>query len=66
MCMNFIKIMNVSMCKEPIKWGIGEGRLPLTSDPENPNKFFAEYEDKTTEDEISKTPKSSSKSTSRI
>lgn len=25
-------------------WGIGEGRLPLTSDPENPIKMFAEYE----------------------
>lgn len=29
-------------------WGIGKGRPPLTSDPENPIKIFAEYE---TEDE---------------
>lgn len=25
-------------------WGIGEGRLPFTDDPENPIKAFAEYE----------------------
>lgn len=25
-------------------WGLGEGRPPLTSDPENPIKMFAEYE----------------------
>lgn len=25
-------------------WGIGEGRPPLTTDPENPIKVFAEYE----------------------
>lgn len=25
-------------------WGLGEGRPPLTSDPENPIKPFAEYE----------------------
>lgn len=25
-------------------WGIGEGNLPLTDDPENPIKPFAEYE----------------------
>lgn len=25
-------------------WGIGEGRPPLTDDPENPIKPFAEYE----------------------
>lgn len=36
-------------CQPAIKsWGIGEGRPPLTSDPENPIKMFAEYE---TEDE---------------
>lgn len=26
-------------------WGIGEGVPPLTTDPENPIKPFAEYED---------------------
>lgn len=25
-------------------WGIGEGRPPLTDDPENPIKVFAEYQ----------------------
>lgn len=25
------------------KWGIGEGRVPFTSDPENPRKPFAHY-----------------------
>lgn len=25
-------------------WGLGEGRPPLTSDPENPIKMFADYE----------------------
>lgn len=25
-------------------WGLGEGRPPLTDDPENPIKPFAEYE----------------------
>lgn len=25
-------------------WGIGEGKKPLTDDPENPFKPFAEYE----------------------
>lgn len=32
-------------CQPVIKsWGIGEGRPPLTTDPENPIKVFAEYE----------------------
>lgn len=33
-------------CEQPIikSWGIGEGRPPLTTDPENPIKVFAEYE----------------------
>lgn len=31
-------------------WGIGEGNLPFTDDPENPFKPFAEYEE---EDEVS-------------
>lgn len=32
-------------CQPIIKtWGIGEGRPPLTDDPENPIKIFAEYE----------------------
>lgn len=32
-------------CQPVMKsWGIGEGRPPLTSDPENPIKMFAEYE----------------------
>lgn len=34
-------------------WGIGEGRTPLTEDPENPVKPFAEYEKEN--DEIPKT-----------
>ena len=25
-------------------WGIGEGKEPFTSDPENPIKVFADYE----------------------
>lgn len=25
-------------------WGLGEGRPPLTTDPENPIKMFADYE----------------------
>lgn len=32
-------------------WGIGEGIPPLTSDPENPIKPFAEYE---TDDDFDK------------
>ena len=31
-------------------WGIGEGVPPLTSDPENPIKVFAEYETDEEED----------------
>ena len=31
-------------------WGIGEGVPPLTSDPENPIKIFAEYETDEEED----------------
>ena len=33
-------------CGQPVmkSWGIGEGIPPLTSDPENPIKMFAEYE----------------------
>lgn len=26
-------------------WGIGEGQLPITDDPENPIKPFSEVED---------------------
>lgn len=41
---------NLKKCSEtglPImkKWGIGEGVPPLTSDPENPIKPFASYEE---------------------
>lgn len=25
-------------------WGLGEGKQPLTDDPENPIKMFADYE----------------------
>lgn len=32
-------------------WGIGEGRPPLTSDPENPIKPFASYEADDKEDD---------------
>lgn len=31
-------------------WGIGEGRPPLTTDPENPIKMFADYEVDTEKD----------------
>lgn len=32
-------------CQPVMKsWGLGEGRPPLTDDPENPIKPFAEYE----------------------
>lgn len=39
-------------CGQPImkSWGIGDGRPPLTSDPENPIKMFAEYEVDTEKD----------------
>jgi len=30
-------------CPELQSWGIGEGRLPITTDPENPIKFFGTY-----------------------
>lgn len=37
-------------CQPVMKsWGIGEGRPPLTDDPENPIKVFAEYETDTEE-----------------
>lgn len=32
-------------CQPVMKsWGLGEGRPPLTTDPENPIKMFADYE----------------------
>ncbi len=35
------------------KWGIGEGKQPFTSDPENPEKFFMSIEEKeVTQEEI--------------
>ena len=39
-------IKKCPISNQPImkSWGIGEGRPPLTSDPENPIKLFAEYE----------------------
>lgn len=46
--MSFIKTMSTNMnnCRPKMKnWGIGEGRKPLTDDPENPFKPFAEYEE---------------------
>lgn len=36
--------MNAENCKKIKSWGIGEGRLPITTDPENLFKPFAEYE----------------------
>lgn len=44
MFMNSTKIMNAENCKKIKSWGIGEGRLPITTDPENLFKPFAEYE----------------------
>ena len=42
---------NHSTCQPVMKsWGLGEGRPPLTSDPENPIKMFAEYEEDTVKD----------------
>lgn len=40
------KIKTCPKSGQPImkSWGIGEGRLPLTDDPENPIKMFADYE----------------------
>lgn len=39
-------------------WGIGEGNLPLTDDPENPIKPFAKYGEE--DGKISKTSKGTS------
>lgn len=40
------------MSCQPImtSWGLGEGRPPLTDDPENPIRMFAEYEVDTEQD----------------
>lgn len=45
-------IKKCPISKQPIikSWGIGEGRPPLTSDPENPIKMFADYEVDTEKD----------------
>ena len=45
-------IKKCPISKQPImkSWGIGEGRLPLTTDPENPIKMFADYEVDTEKD----------------
>lgn len=39
-------IKKCPISNQPIikSWGLGEGRPPLTTDPENPIKMFAAYE----------------------
>ena len=44
-------------------WGLGDGRPPLTTDPENHFKPFAVYKDDDDDTQVSTTTKVSSKTT---